>query len=158
MTAELIVFAVLAGALVLFVVDRWRYDVVALVALLALAIPGIISADRAFAGFGHPAVITVAAVLVVSRGLAESGLVDWLAEALDRLGSSPVALVGGLTVTATVCSAFMNNVGALALLLPVALRLGQKHGVSPSVLLMPLAFGSLLGGMTTLIGTPPNII
>ncbi|MEM1207504.1 MAG: SLC13 family permease, partial [Acidobacteriota bacterium] len=158
MTAQLIVFAVLGACLVLFVLDRWRYDVVALLALTVLAVLGIVPGDQAFAGFGHPAVVTVAAVLVVSRGLAASGFVDLLSRRLRRLGSNPVVLLSALTVVVTVCSAFMNNVGALALLMPVAVRLAQRNGISPSLWLMPIAFGSLLGGMTTLIGTPPNII
>ncbi|MEM9553796.1 MAG: SLC13 family permease [Acidobacteriota bacterium] len=158
MTEQLLVFAVLGATLVLFILDRWRYDLVALMALLTLALAGIIPGDEVFTGFGHPAVITVAAVLVVSRGLAEAGVIDLLGQMLSSLGKSPATLVLALTALVTVCSAFMNNVGALALLMPLAIKLGDSRDISPSVLLMPLAFGSLLGGMTTLIGTPPNII
>ena len=143
---QAVVFLVLAAALVLFVWGRWRYDVVALLAMLAVA------------GFGHPAVITVAAVLVVSRGLQNSGVVDYLAKAIFRVGEQPTAQVGALSSLVAGLSAFMNNIGALALLMPVAIRLARKHGRSPSFLLMPLAFASLLGGLITLIGTPPNII
>lgn len=153
-----IVFAVLAAALVLFVWGRWRYDLVAIAALLVLAVPGIIPADRVFSGFGHPAVITVAAVLVVGRGLLNGGLVDYLAGRLSSVGKRPTVHVAALTGIVTVLSAFMNNVGAMALMLPVAIRIARAHERSPSYLLMPMAFGSLLGGMTTLIGTPPNII
>lgn len=158
MLQQLIVFAVLAAALALFISGRWRYDVVALLALLAVTVTGIIPGEQAFAGFGHPAVITVAAVLVVSRGMRNSGVVDVLARPLLRVGDNPSAQVGALTSLVAALSAFMNNVGALALLLPVAIRMARKNGRSPSLLLMPLAFGSLLGGLITLIGTPPNII
>ncbi len=155
---QIIVFGVLALTLVLFVWGRWRYDVVALLALLAVTITGIAPADQAFAGFGHPAVVTVAAVLAVSRGLMNAGVIDSLAKLLGRVGERPTAQVGALTSLVALFSAFMNNVGALALLMPVAIRMARRNGHSPSLLLMPLAFGSLLGGLTTLIGTPPNII
>jgi di/tricarboxylate transporter len=158
MLQQIIVFAVLAAALALFIWGRWRYDIVALLALLAVTVTGIIPAEQAFAGFGHPAVITVAAVLVVSRGLRNSGVVDLLAKPLLRVGKQPSVQVGALGSLVAALSAFMNNVGALALLMPVAIRMARKNGRSPSLLLMPLAFGSLLGGLITLIGTPPNII
>jgi di/tricarboxylate transporter len=144
--------------MVLFVWGRWRYDVVALFALLIVAVAGVVPAEQAFAGFGHAAVVTVAAVLVVSRGLERAGVVDALARALARAGTSPTAQVATLTLVVAVCSGFMNNVGALALLMPVAIWMSRQAGRSPSLLLMPLAFGSLLGGTMTLIGTPPNII
>ncbi|HRP63455.1 MAG TPA: SLC13 family permease [Phycisphaerales bacterium] len=153
-----IVFAVLAGALVLFVGGWWRYDIVAMLALLALTIVGVVPAADAFSGFGHPAVITVAAVLVLSRGLINSGVVNPLARTLSSIGDRPFLQVAALTGIVTLCSGFMNNVGALALFMPVAIAMARKSGRSPSMLLMPLAFGSLLGGMITLIGTPPNII
>ncbi|MEM9293871.1 MAG: SLC13 family permease [Acidobacteriota bacterium] len=158
MPDQAIVFSVLFATLVLLILDRWRYDVVALLALLTLAFLGIVPASQAFSGFGHPAVVTVAAVLVVSQGLAQSGLVDSMSRLLSRVGSHPIVLIGALTTMVAFFSAFMNNVGALALLMPVALKLAADRGLSPSLLLMPLSFGSLLGGMTTLIGTPPNII
>jgi di/tricarboxylate transporter len=157
-TQQTIVFAVLSLSLFFFAVGRFRYDVVALFMLLVVAVAGIIPAKDAFSGFGHPAVITVAAVLVVSRGLMNSGLVDSIARAMNNVGKAPTIQVLSLTAFVTVCSAFMNNVGALALLIPVAIRMARNHKRPPSYLLMPLAFGSLLGGMTTLIGTPPNII
>ena len=158
MLEQLIVFSTLFLALVLFVWGRWRYDIVALLALLAVTVTGVIPAGQAFTGFGHPAVITVAAVLVVSRGLLNSGVVNMLTRQLSRLGDHPLAQIAGLTTLVAILSGFMNNVGALALLMPVAIRMARKSGHSPSLLLMPLAFGSLLGGLTTLIGTPPNII
>lgn len=155
---QIIILLVLAAALLLFITERWRYDIVALMALLAVTLSGIVPADKAFSGFGHAAVITVAAVLVVGRALQNSGLVDLLASWVLRVGDRPTLQVIALTGFVASLSAFMNNVGALALLLPIAIRMARKSGNPPSLLLMPLAFGSLLGGMTTLIGTPPNII
>jgi di/tricarboxylate transporter len=158
LTEQLIVFGTLLSTLLLFVSGRLRYDVVALLALMAVTLTGVIPHEEAFVGFGHPAVVTVAAILVVSRGLLNGGAVDVLAGWISRVGDRPVTQVMVLTSVVAISSGFMNNVGALALLMPVAIRIARKSGVSASKLLMPLAFGSLLGGMTTLIGTPPNII
>ncbi|GAB5478410.1 MAG: SLC13 family permease [Marinobacter nauticus] len=153
-----IVFAVLLVTLAAFIWNRLRFDVVAMLALLAVAIAGLVPVDSVFAGFGHPAVITVAAVLVISQGLVNGGVVDEVARLLARAGNNAVLQVLTLTLVVAVCSAFINNVGALALLMPVAIWMSREAGRSPSLLLMPLAFGSLLGGTITLIGTPPNII
>ncbi|MCQ4301817.1 SLC13 family permease [Pseudomonas songnenensis] len=159
MTGEqLIVFGVLAATLMLFVWNRWRYDLVALAALLACALTGVVPADEVFAGIGHPAVISVAAVLVLSRGLLNAGVVDSVARRLMQVGERPWAQVAALTGIVALSSGFMNNVGALALFMPVAIWMSRQSGRSPSYLLMPLAFGSLLGGTLTLIGTPPNLI
>jgi len=155
---EIAVFAVLALTLVLFVWGRWRYDVVAMMALLSLAVFGTVAPAEAFSGFGHPAVVTVAAILVLSRGLANAGIVDWIIKALGRVGERPTVQIAAMTVVVTLASGFMNNVGALALMMPVAIRMAHKAGYSPAISLMPIAFGSLLGGLMTLIGTPPNII
>jgi len=152
------VFITLALALGLFIWGRWRYDLVAVLALLFLAMVGIVPGDEAFYGFGHPAVITVAAVLILSRALMNSGLVDFMTRFMNRVSSRPELQFGMLVAAVTVCSAFMNNIGALALFMPVAIRMARKNNSSPSILLMPLAFGSLLGGLMTQIGTPPNII
>ena len=148
----------LVGTLGLFLWGRWRHDVVALMSLVTATLLGLVPSSRAFEGFGHPAVVTVAAVLVVSEALAASGVVSLVTRPLERLAHRPLALLAGLTVTVTVLSAFINNVGALALLMPAAARLAKESGRSASFYLMPIAFGSLLGGMTTLIGTPPNLI
>jgi di/tricarboxylate transporter len=153
-----IVFGVLAGALVLFVGGWWRYDIVALLALLVLTVVGIVPGDEAFSGFGHPAVITVAAVLVISRGMTNAGVINPIARRLAAINDRPLLQLAALTGVVAVCSAFMNNVGALALFMPVAIAMSRKSGRPASMLLMPLAFGSLLGGLMTLIGTPPNII
>ncbi len=151
-------FGILCATLVLFVWNRWRYDVVALLALLAVALAGIVPPQRVFSGLGHPAVVTVAAVLVLSRGLLNGGVVDALSRRLTRVGDRRWLQVTVLTGLVALCSGFMNNVGALALFMPVAVWMARQDGRSPSYLLMPLAFGSLLGGMLTMIGTPPNII
>ena len=152
------VFLILGATLAAFVWGRFRYDLVALASLLAAVLLGLVPTDEAFYGFGHPAVITVAAVLVLSRGFERSGLVDLIAEQALRVGDRLILQMLVLTGTVLVLSGVMNNVGALALMLPVAIRMAREHDSPPSLLLMPLAFGSLLGGLTTLIGTPPNII
>ncbi|MDZ4181304.1 MAG: SLC13 family permease, partial [Candidatus Cloacimonadaceae bacterium] len=153
-----IVFVTLIGALFLFMTGRVRYDLVALMALFILALTGIIPSQEAFTGFAHPAVITVAAVMVISRGLHNSGLIDLLARWMQRLGDRISIQIFALGILTAFASAFMNNVGALAIMMPIAIKLARKSGHSPSQILMPLAFTSLLGGMMTLIGTPPNII
>jgi len=158
MIDETIVGIVLFITLILFIWGKWRYDIVALLALLSLVFLGIVPAKDAFFGFGHPAVITVAAVLVVSRGLENSGLVILIANWLRHLHATPIIQVTALTGIIAILSAFMNNIGALAILMPVALVMARENNYSPSLVLMPLAFGSLLGGMMTMIGTPPNII
>lgn len=156
--AQWTILAILAATVAMFVWGRWRHDMVAMAALLACVLAGLLPASSAFTGFGHPAVITVACVLVLSRGLQTSGLVDLLARrvlpAKAGVGSSLVALIG----LGALLSGFMNNVGAMALLMPVAVRLAERLQLAPGQVLMPLAFGTILGGMTTLIGTPPNLI
>ncbi|NIC07423.1 SLC13 family permease [Billgrantia bachuensis] len=158
MADHTLVFIVLGLTLAAFVWGRFRFDLVAFSALLATVMLGLVPGEEAFLGFGHPAVITVAAVLVLSRGFERSGVVDMIAEQVLKVGDRLLLQLVALTGTVVVLSGFMNNVGALALLLPVAMRLAREHDTSPSLLLMPLAFGSLLGGLMTLIGTPPNII
>jgi di/tricarboxylate transporter len=155
---QMAVFAILLATLVFFVWGRWRYDLVALAALLLVFIAGLVPTDQVFLGFGHPAVVTVAAVLVISRGLLNAGVIDALSRHLSKVGTRPMPQVAALTAIVIVSSGFMNNVGALALLMPVAIWMSRRSGRSPSLLLMPLAFGSLVGGLITLIGTPPNII
>ena len=155
---EAIVFGVLIAALVLFVVGKWRYDIVAVLALLVLTIVGIVPPAEAYHGFGHPAVITVAAVLVLSRALYDSGVVDVIAGWYSRIPQYLTVRIAALSSITAFLSGFMNNVGAVSLLLPVAVRVSRRSEQPPSRFLMPLAFASLLGGMTTLIGTPPNVI
>ena len=142
----------------MFLWGRWRHDMVALAGLLACVLAGLVRPADAFAGFGHPAVITVACVLVLSRGLQTSGAVDALARVVLPSSAGPTLTIGALTGLGALLSAFMNNVGALALLMPVAIQIARRQELPPGRVLMPLAFGSILGGMTTLIGTPPNLI
>ena len=155
---QITLFAILGVALLLFAWGRLRYDVVAVIALLAAVLTELVPADEAFMGFGHPAVITVAAVLVLSRALRHSGIVEWAARSLQPLTAQPTLHVFTISGLGALCSAFMNNVGALALILPVALKSAFDRGRPASRILMPLSFGTLLGGLITLIGTPPNII
>lgn len=155
---QITIFAILGLTLALFIWNHWRYDIVALMALLAVAGFDLVPSARIFVGFGHPAVVTVMAVLVLSRGLFLAGAVDNMARALARVGQRPSIQVAALTGIVALSSGVMNNVGALALLMPVAVWMSRQSGRSPSLLLMPLAFGSLLGGTLTMIGTPPNII
>lgn len=153
-----LIFAILAATMGLFILGRWRHDIVALGALLACVVAGLVPDAEAFAGFGHPAVITVACVLVLSFGLQRTGAVDVLAQRVLPANAGPMLSIAALTGLGAVLSAFMNNVGALALLMPIALKIASKQELPPGRLLMPLAFGTILGGMTTLIGTPPNLI
>ncbi|MFI8481824.1 SLC13 family permease [Pseudomonas sp. NPDC078700] len=153
-----LIFAILALTMGLFIWGRWRHDIVSLGALLACVICGLVPDKDAFAGFGHPAVITVACVLVLSYGLQITGAVDALAQRVIPSKAGPITTMAALTCLGAMLSAFMNNVGALALLMPIALQVSNKQSIPPGRVLMPLAFGTILGGMTTLIGTPPNLI
>lgn len=153
-----LIFAILIASMGLFIWGRWRHDVVALGALLACVIVGLVPDRDAFAGFGHPAVITVACVLVLSHGLQRTGAVNRLAQRLLPSGAGALVSIAALTSLGALLSAFMNNVGALALLMPIALQISARLELPPGRVLMPLAFGTILGGMTTLIGTPPNLI
>lgn len=155
---QTIVFITLLLVLVLFIWGRFRHDFVALIGLFILIILGIVPPEGAFNGFGHPAVITVAAVLVIGKALEYSGVIDVIGKWVMRAGNRLTVQILTLSVLVAVASAFMNNVGALAIMMPIAIHMAKKSGHPPSLILMPLAFASLLGGMTTLIGTPPNII
>ena len=159
MTAEqLQISLILLAALVMFAWNRWRYDLVAMFSLLVSVLLGLVPQSEAFVGFAHPAVVTVAAVLILSQGLTNAGVVAVIADWMRDTSFSPLAVLASLTAIVTVLSAFMNNVGALALMLPITMTAAAQYQIPPARLLMPLAFGSLLGGLTTLIGTPPNII
>lgn len=157
-TPQILLFAILLLLFALLIWGRWRYDLVAFSALVVALVAGVVPAERAFAGFGHPATVVIALVLVVSRGLSNSGVVEYLAgKVVDpaRALFAHIAIMSGL---ASVLSAVMNNVAALALLMPVDLEAAAKAKRSPALTLMPLSFASILGGLVTLIGTPPNII
>ena len=157
-TEQIAAFGIILASLVLFAWGRWRYDIVAMAALVIAVIVGIVPAEEAFDGFSDAAVVTVAAVLIISQSLQRSGAINALSGSIGKLPANSMIQIGALTLTVAVLSAFMNNVGALALMLPVAIRAAQAAGIPTSRALMPLAFGSLLGGLATLIGTPPNII
>lgn len=152
------IFAILAATALLFIWGRWRHDLVAIGALVACVVAGLVDPAIAFSGFGNPAVITVAAVLILSFALQTTGVVDTLtARILPSSSGSTVSIIA-LAALAAGLSAFMNNVGALALLMPVAIKTASRLGIEPGRVLMPVAFASILGGMTTLTGTPPNLI
>jgi di/tricarboxylate transporter len=157
-TDQAILFALFGTVFGLLIWGRIRYDIVAFSALVAAVLLGVVPVEDAFAGFGHPAVIVVALVLLVSAGLVRSGAVllvtRTLIDASRSLGAH-IAIMGGI---GGVLSAFMNNVAALALLMPVDIATARKAGRAPGLSLMPLSFATILGGMATLIGTPPNII
>ena len=156
--SQIHILAILVATVAMFLWGRWRHDMVAAGSLLACVVAGLVPANEAFAGFGHPAVVTVACVLVLSRGLQTSGAVDALTRVVLPAKAGPTVSIGALVALAAVLSGFMNNVGALALLMPVAIQLAGRLRLPPGKVLMPLAFGSILGGTTTLIGTPPNLI
>lgn len=158
MADQIWIGAILITALVLFVLDRWRYDFVAMGALFAAYIVGLIPRQEVFSGFGNAAVITVAAVLVISHALWRSGVVDTMASGVKQMGDRVWLQMIVLTSLTTFVSAFISNTGAMAIMIPVALQLSRNGAGHASLMLMPMAFGSLLGGTITMIGTPPNII
>jgi di/tricarboxylate transporter len=155
---QALAFSIIFAMMALFAWGRWRYDLVAAIALLAAVVAGIVPPDQAFKGFSDDIVIIVGSALVVSAAVARSGVIErvarWLGPYLTTVNRQIVALVGSVTLL----SAFVKNVGALAMLMPVALQLGRRSDTSPSSLLMPMSFGALLGGIITLVGTSPNII
>ncbi|AFO91864.1 SLC13 family permease [Phaeobacter inhibens] len=155
---QIVLFALFAAVFGLLLWGRYRYDIVAFSALMVAVVLGVVPANDAFAGFGHPATLVVALVLVVSAGLVRSGAVFLITRTLvdsSRSLGAHITLMGGI---GAVLSAFMNNVAALALLMPVDIQTARKAGRTPGMSLMPLSFATILGGMATLIGTPPNII
>lgn len=155
---QTLVFITLGLALAMFVWGRFRHDLVSLGALLLLVILGVVPPDEAFSGFANPAVISVAAILIVSESLRKSGFVEYASRFILKLGKSLALQIFVLSSLVCMTSAFMNNIGALAIFMPVAIHITRKSGHAPSSILMPLAFASLLGGLTTMIGTPPNIL
>ena len=155
---QALAFAIIAGMMALFAWGRLRYDLVALLALLAAIATGIVPADKAFTGFSDDIVIIVASALLVSAAVARSGVIErtvrQIGSRLTTTGQQVAALVGAVTLL----SGFVKNIGALAMLMPIAFQLARRTGTSPSSLLMPMSFGALLGGILTLVGTSPNII
>lgn len=155
---QIVIVTLLLTTMGMFLWGRWRHDVVAMAALIACVFAGLVPSADAFAGFGHPAVVTVASVLVLGYGLQISGAVDVLAKYLLPTSSGPTLSILALISLAALLSGFMNNVGALALLMPIAMTMAAKLELPAGKVLMPLAFGSILGGLVTLIGTPTNLV
>ncbi len=155
---QIFLFSLFAAVFGLMLWGRFRYDVIAFAALLVAIIVGVVPKDDAFLGFGHPATIIVALVLVVSRGLINSGAIDIVMRFISDGGKGVGGHIAKLAGIGAALSAFMNNVAALALLMPVDIQAAAKANRSPALTLMPLSFATILGGLVTLIGTPPNII
>jgi di/tricarboxylate transporter len=160
MTGEaLFVFGLLFVTIVLFVSDRLRLDVVAMMVILALMLSGLLSPREALAGFGAPVVLLLGGLFVVGEGLFRTGIAyavgNWL---MGVAGTNETRLMVLLMLVVAVLSAFMSSTGAVAIFIPIALSLAAKAGLSPSRLLMPMAIAALIGGMLTLIGTPPNLV
>ncbi|AUH63974.1 SLC13 family permease [Paracoccus zhejiangensis] len=155
---QIILFAIFAAVMVLMFAGRWRHDLVAFAGLMAAVLLGVVPSAEAFAGFGHPATMVVALILVVTAGLRRSGaeaMLTRIIEARERSVSLHIAVMGGI---GGLMSGFMNNIAALAILMPIDMQVARKAGRAAGLTLMPLAFATILGGMLTLIGTPPNLI
>ena len=157
-TDQIILFSLFGAVFVFLLWGRFRYDLVAFSALMIGVVTGVIPTKHAFDGFGHPATLVVALVLIVSAGLVRSGAVFLITRTLVDSGRSLGAHIAIMGAIGGVLSGFMNNVAALALLMPVDIQTARKAGRAPGLSLMPLSFATILGGMVTLIGTPPNII
>ncbi|TNF90958.1 MAG: SLC13 family permease [Gammaproteobacteria bacterium] len=155
---QIILFCLLGVIFGLFIWGRIRYDLVAFGGLIVAVVIGVVPGEDAFSGFGHHATVIIALVLVVSRGLSNSGAIEWIARHVVDAGRSLFTHIGLMAGVSATLSAVMNNVAALALLMPIDIQAAKKAGRSPALSLMPLSFASILGGMITLIGTPPNII
>lgn len=151
-------FAIIVATMVLFVWGRPRYDIVACLALLASVVTGLVKPEDAFSGFSDDIVIIVASALVVSGAIAQTGVLEWALQRFSRHLRAVPAQIFVLVATVTLLSAFVKNVGALAIMIPVAFQMAKRAGAAPSCYLMPMAFGALLGGLMTQIGTSPNII
>ena len=160
MTADIaFVLGILVVSLILFISEVIRMDLVALLVLGALALSGTVDASQAFAGFSNSAVITVWAMFILSEGLTRTGIADIIGRQVMRAGGkNEMAMIFVIMVTGAVLSAFMNNIGVAALMLPVVVEVARRTGIAASRLLMPLAYSTLLGGLMTLIGTPPNLL
>lgn len=155
---QMMTFGIISITVALFIWNKWRYDIVALGSLFAAVLAGIVPAEKAFSGFAEPVVVTVACILVISTAIARSGFIDLPLKLLSRIADYKNLQVFLLCGMVTSVGAFMNNIGSLAIFMPVAIAYAKKIGRSPSDFLMPMAFASLLGGLLTLIGTPPNLV
>ncbi len=158
MSEQLIISLLFIVLIILFIWGKLRYDAVSLIMLALFVIFGFIQPNKAFVGLGHPAVVTVALVLLISKGLEKSGFISFVGVFFQKIIKSEIQFIIILCFIAAFLSSFMNNIGAMAMLLPITLAICQKMNWNPSKFLMPLAFASILGGMNTKIGTPPNII
>lgn len=157
-TDQILLFGLLFFVFVFLIWGRLRYDLVAFIALILALLIGVVPKEDAFSGFGHPATIIIALVLIVSKGLSNSGAIELIAKQISRFAFSMQLHISAMATIAAALSAVMNNVAALAMLMPVDIQAAAKAKRSPALTLMPLSFASILGGMVTLIGTPPNII
>lgn len=155
---QALALGIVAGMLAFFIWDRVRYDVVAMGAQLAAIVVGIVPPDQAFAGFSDQVVVVIASVLVVSRAVARTGLLDRLVRRLLAGVTSPSLQIGVLAGAVALLSAFIKNVGTLGIFMPIAIQVARRSQQSPSIYLMPLAFASLIGGTITQIGTSPNLL
>lgn len=155
---QILTFAIISITVALFIWNKWRYDIVALGALFASVIVGIVPAQKAFTGFSDPVVITVACILVISAAISRSGFIDVVMKMMSRFTMAQYLPIFMFCAMVMVASAFMNNVGALAIFMPIAIAFAKKSGRNISEFLMPMAFASLLGGLITVIGTPPNLM
>ena len=158
MLDQLIILGLLTLMVILFIWGKWRYDAISLGILSVFVLLGYVQPEKAFSGFSHPAVITVALVLLISKGLEKSGFISIIGRKLQTYATSETQFMISITFFAAILSSFMNNIGAMAMLLPITLGICQKMNWNPSKFLIPLSFASILGGMNTKIGTPPNII
>ena len=157
-TDQILAFTVIGVMMAVFIWDRFRYDIVACCALVAAVAVGIVPIEEAFSGFSDDIVIIVGSALVVSAAVARSGIVDIAIKKCFPNLSSVRAQLALLMIVVAVMSAFIKNIGALAIMMPVAFQFSRRSGVSPSKYLMPMAFSALLGGLMTQIGTSPNIV
>jgi di/tricarboxylate transporter len=155
---QFVMLILLGGALMLFIKDRFRYDVVALFAMICIIVLGILPYETVLANFGHPAVIVVGCMFIISQALVQSGLIDSIVNRLPFLHHRPVLALFVLIIIVTAISGFVNNIGALAMVIPIALHIARKNNTPVAFFLLPLAFASHLGGYLTLIGTPRNIL
>ncbi|WP_019217654.1 SLC13 family permease [Legionella tunisiensis] len=158
MYQPIVLLIILVITIALFVWGYWRYDFIALFALALSVLTGIVPANQAFSGFSNPAVITVGCVMILTYAITQSGVLNILLNKLEFLFKSPLLHMSLFTTIIAIMSAFMNNVGALGLMMPIAIQSFIKQQKSPSIILMPIAFSSVLGGMMTVIGTPPNLL
>ncbi|MBV0891487.1 SLC13 family permease [Paracoccus sp. Z118] len=157
-TPQVTIFAIFAVVMVLMIWGRWRYDLVAFAGLIAGVLAGLIPAEETFTGFSNPATFIVALILIVTAGLQRAGVVAMLTRRLANRDRSVPVHVGIMAAVGAAISGFMNNVAALAILMPIDLQAARKAKRSPTLTLMPLAFATVLGGVLTLIGTPPNLL